>query len=354
MDVSIIIPTRNRLPLLERALSAALSQRDVALEVIVVDDASTDGTAAWIWELGAPQVHLERLRANQGVALARNHGLARATGEWLAFLDDDDFWAPDRLSRLLAMARAEQADIALSRTVVVDERGRVEAIDVVPAPPRLEQAMLATNAIGSPSGALVRRELVERVGGFDPRFSVLADWDFWLRILDGARVAICPEVLSAYVAHPGGMHARDASGAVREFAALADRHDGIREDEFLRWIGRAHRRAGRPLAGAGIYLRLAAATRRPSDLGRALLTLAGERSVAALRRTWRRPPQPPAWLEDYRVRPGSTELGPVCVNPRCHHGPGRVSAERSRLADWSDEDGRKLGVPHPPDREDSS
>jgi glycosyltransferase involved in cell wall biosynthesis len=300
VDVSVVIPTFNRWNLLRRALDGALAQTDVELEVVVVDDASADETAARLSAIADPRLTVLRQPENRGVSAARNLGLECASGTWVSFLDDDDVWSPRRLRTLLDLAAGRNADLVLARTIVLDERGRPEAIDVVPEPPSLRTAMRITNAIGSPSGALIRRDAALRAGGFDERFSVLADWDFWLRLLDVADVAISPEVLGAYTAHPDGMHARNADAAVEEFRVLREAHapggGGFETDEFMRWIGRAHRRAGRRRAGAVVYLRLLRRTHRLSDAGRAALALLGERPASALRRRVRRPPDPPAWL----------------------------------------------------------
>jgi glycosyltransferase involved in cell wall biosynthesis len=95
VDVTVVIPTRNRARLLAEALRSALSQVDVALEVQIVDDASTDETAALLDTFPDQRVKTIRLVSARGVAAARNLAAAEATGEWLAFLDDDDLWAPD-------------------------------------------------------------------------------------------------------------------------------------------------------------------------------------------------------------------------------------------------------------------
>src|SRR5690348_694187 len=97
-DISVVIPTRNRWDLLSRSgLSAALMQEDVDVEIIVVDDGSTDETPARLAALEDPRVTVIRHDQPRGVAAARNRGIAAARGEWLAFLDDDDLWAPDKL-----------------------------------------------------------------------------------------------------------------------------------------------------------------------------------------------------------------------------------------------------------------
>ena len=96
-EISVVIPTRNRRRLFALALASVLDQRGVRLEVIVVDEASTDDTAAMVHAIADPRVHVVRHDVPLGMTAARNRGIAAATGEWIAFLDDDDIWVPDKL-----------------------------------------------------------------------------------------------------------------------------------------------------------------------------------------------------------------------------------------------------------------
>ena len=110
MDVSVIIATRNRSTLLAETLRSVLGQRGVDFEVIVVDEASTDDTAALLAALDDPRVRVIRHGEALGLSAARNHGAAEANGDWLAFIDDDDLWAPDKLARQLRAAEDARRD----------------------------------------------------------------------------------------------------------------------------------------------------------------------------------------------------------------------------------------------------
>ena len=96
-EVTVVIPTRNRSRLLPVAVSSALGQEDVEVEVVVVDDASTDDTQKVLADLADERLEVVRLSSRQGVSRARNIGIAAAGAGWLAFLDDDDIWAPRKL-----------------------------------------------------------------------------------------------------------------------------------------------------------------------------------------------------------------------------------------------------------------
>ena len=103
MGVSVVIPTRNRTALLAMTLRSVLRQRDVTLEVIVVDEAaSTDDTGARLAAIRDPRLRVIHHDAPRGLPAARNHGAEEARGEWLAFIDDDDLWAPDKIGAILA------------------------------------------------------------------------------------------------------------------------------------------------------------------------------------------------------------------------------------------------------------
>ncbi|HAX91285.1 MAG TPA: glycosyl transferase [Rhodospirillaceae bacterium] len=117
-DVSIIIATYNVENYIERAIQSALAQRDIEVEVIVVDDGSTDKTWDAVCALNDPRVKSMRLDRNSGPSAARNAGLDLATGEWIAILDGDDTMEPDRLARLVRRARAEKADIVVDNLEV--------------------------------------------------------------------------------------------------------------------------------------------------------------------------------------------------------------------------------------------
>src|SRR5678816_1662061 len=108
MNVSVVIPTRNRSALLAMTLRSVLHQKSVDLEVIVVDEASTDETATMLAAVTDTRLRVIRHDTPQWLAAARNHGAIEANGQWLAFIDDDDLWAPDKLVR--QVEAAEQAD----------------------------------------------------------------------------------------------------------------------------------------------------------------------------------------------------------------------------------------------------
>ena len=242
-----MIPTLERPRELRRALAAVLAQRDVALEVIAIEDASPEPyAAAAVAEFGDERARALRLPTRGGPAAARNAGLEVARGEWVAFLDDDDDWADDKLRAQIDALDAAAAQWAWCAASVVRADGTELYTQPAPPPERIAELLLHNNAVpGSSSSVIVRTALVRELGGFDERFAHLADWDLWIRLAGAARAASEPEFLVTHRVHEAGMHSRDTDGALREFRAFVAKHPEVHSRIFLRWIAGAHWRAGR-------------------------------------------------------------------------------------------------------------
>jgi len=287
----VVIPTRNRWPLLSRALASVLGQEDVTIEVVVVDEGSSDETPGRLAALDDERVRVLRNDEPTGVARARNRGVEAAGGEWVAFLDDDDFWAPAKLRKQLDACAATGASFSYTGLVTTDpslERRRVSP----PFPAAgLERTILDMNVVGPPSSVIARSALLAEVGGFDPEFSILADWDMWIRLATAAPGAACDEPLTGYLSHPENMHL-DAPAAIEEFRRLRAKHAtlaaslGVRigGERWYSWIASSLRRSGHPFRASGLFVWVALRWRRPGLLARAAGTLAGERVVARVRR----------------------------------------------------------------------
>jgi glycosyltransferase involved in cell wall biosynthesis len=206
--ISAIIPAYNHARFLAQAIESALAQTLPPVEVIVVDDGSTDETAEVLARY-AGRIRVIH-QANRGVAAARNAGAAAAVGDYLAFLDADDVWAPGKLAAQTARLLAEP-DLGL---VHCSE----EQIDAAGATLGylydglegwvIEEFLLFRRAIirGGGSGALIPSAVFQAVGGFDERLSTSADWDLYCRIAARYRIGFVPEALLRYRLHGGNMH----------------------------------------------------------------------------------------------------------------------------------------------------
>jgi len=232
--VSVVIPTHNRRDLLLRTLRSVLQQRDVAVSVIVVDDAGADGSTEAVRALGHPDVQAIRHPSCQGVSRARNTGLHQVDTPWVAFIDDDDLWAPDKLSAQLgALSTRPSARWSCAGAVLIDGDCRVFRALPPPAVPEISHLMRSYPTVpGGGSGVLTATSLAREVGGFDDQLSILADWDFYLRLSLNSPVAAVPRPLVGYYAHSDSMY-HDINGVVTELLALEAKHAAALPEEQM-------------------------------------------------------------------------------------------------------------------------
>lgn len=214
--VSVVIPAYNAEAFIGRTLASALAQTHRKIEVIVVDDGSTDRTSEIV---EAAAVNDERIRlfrrANYGVAEARNFGVSQARGSLIAPLDADDLWHPQKISRQVAVIQASQRiGLVYCWTVPIDEndfiippvkeRRRVDLTNVV-----LEMATNG-NFIDCSSNPLFRRSFFEDVGGYDPGLLLVKaqgceDWKLYLSLAGTCEFAVVPAYLVGYRRWTGSM-----------------------------------------------------------------------------------------------------------------------------------------------------
>jgi glycosyltransferase involved in cell wall biosynthesis len=221
--VSVVIPTYNHARFVSEAIDSALRQTTPPHEVIVVDDGSTDDTRARLIDHG--DAVLPIFQTNAGVAVARNAGVARATGDLLAFLDADDTWLPTKLEQQLECI-LENPSLGLVHCGLeyTDGSGRRLARVLDGAAGRIASDMLlfsSTTVLGTGSSALIPRDVFEGLDhGFDPRLPAAEDWDLAYRIAREYEVGFVPEALVRYRLHDANRHndARAfARGVLRTF-----------------------------------------------------------------------------------------------------------------------------------------
>jgi len=246
MGASVVVPTRDRSAMLGTALRSVLAQRGVELEIIVVDDASSDRTPEVIRSFEDPRIRTVRNRVPIGPNAARNRGAEEARGRWLGLLDDDDLWAPDKLAAQVAAGEEEGRDWAYAGSVNVNER--LEIIHGVP-PPTPEQVVAAvrrTNPIpASASNVVIRRTTFAGAGGFNEDLRACEEWDLWIRLAASGPPAWVPEPLVAYRMHPGNA-ILDVEALMTGARKLEELH-GTRTDwgHFHRWVAQLCLRDGR-------------------------------------------------------------------------------------------------------------
>lgn len=180
-QVSVIIPTFNREKTLSRALDSILIQEAVAFEVTVIDDGSTDGTRQLI-EQRYPQVSY-MYQNNQGPSAARNRGIERARGEWIAFLDSDDEWLPGKLKAQLDFFQGHpEYFIAQTEEIWIRNGVRVNPMHKHKKYGGWIFEKCLPLCVISPSAVMIHRKLFETAGLFDETLPACEDYDLWLRI----------------------------------------------------------------------------------------------------------------------------------------------------------------------------
>jgi len=318
--VSVILPTYSRLELLPRAIDSVLAQTFSDLEVVVVDDGPSGAIADFVGGHPDERVRLVRHERNQGVAAARNTGIAASSGAYIGFIDDDDIWLPAKLERQVPLLRDEGADVVHSLVYVANGEGDVYAAatergfrlfrDVAAAGyPYVWLLRRSSFQIGT---FLVRRECIEEIGGFDEALSAVDDLDFVHRLRRRYDFRLVDEPLTKYCFHETNWsHDKDPQTWVRlahkELAWLGEADPPGRRgiEAYLQmqiaqaaWIGGDYRATMRPA--------LRARRRDPSVIsGRtlakyvaaALLPRSRVDAARAKARTERPAAEPDPWLD---------------------------------------------------------
>lgn len=225
--VSIYVPTRDRAALVERAVRSALAQRYRPIEVVVVDDGSSDETPRRLAELVAAEPTRLRVLRNEtpeGASAARNRAIREARGRFVTGLDDDDELLPDHVERLCDAYRDEFAFVCSSRLEVVGERRVPNRLD---AGPITLDDLLHYNKVGNQVLAL--RERVLAAGGFDESLPAFQDYDLWVRLLAARGGCALKTRDATYVVHLDHALGRISDSSERKLAGLTrfvERHGG--------------------------------------------------------------------------------------------------------------------------------
>lgn len=212
--VSVIIPAYKAAPYIEETIRGVLSQTHQNWELIIVDDGSPDDQSAVIEPLAQADARISYLhQKNSGVSVARNNGFAHSKGAFVAFLDADDTWLPSNLSKKLErFAQEPELGLVHSDLAIMDGASRLTGETKSGKEGHILRDLLAWNGtcIPTPSSILVKREVVERVGGFDPALSNAADQEFFFRVAHAYPVGRVPQVTWHYRVHHNNMHSNIA------------------------------------------------------------------------------------------------------------------------------------------------
>lgn len=205
--VSVIIPACNAAAIVHRAVDSVLAQSFQDFELLLVDDGSTDNTRSVLAGYGN---RLQLLaRDNGGPAAARNHGLRQARGEYVAFLDADDYWKPGKLQRQVDLldSSPETGFCSTSTEVVNTEGDFLNPWPCCPDAGPFPEVLFMNGTIisGSTSGVLARKHLIDELGGFDEALRGFEDPDLWIRLAALTGYRCIPEPLTVVVRTPGSV-----------------------------------------------------------------------------------------------------------------------------------------------------
>jgi glycosyltransferase involved in cell wall biosynthesis len=197
--VSVVIPAFNMGRYIDQSIASALAQTFSDFEVIVVDDGSTDDTSEVVARFGASVRYLRQ--ANAGGNSARNRGVASSDSQYVAFLDADDIWLPQKLARQIALAESRPDPCLIGCGYRVQDASGTRSYETVVrrsfrSRAEFRRALHICQLVpGSGSGAFVHRECLAAVGPFDETIRVAEDWDMWLRLADRFDAWFVEEVL---------------------------------------------------------------------------------------------------------------------------------------------------------------
>jgi GT2 family glycosyltransferase len=235
--LSVVIPTRDCLAYLPAALASIRAQAIPDVQIVVVDDGSTDGTGSYL--AADPGLTVVTRRGGDGVAAARNAGLAVCKAPIVGFLDADDVWRPGAVAGRLA---AHEADPGLVLSFADYDHVTPDRTDlgtcfgywprfarfvrgrhgVLPLGPQALALLYAENVVGT-STVLARRDALDAEQGFSTEFKLAEDWDLWLRLARRGRVACSTDLAATYLVRPGSL-SRDRPRLIRCMKVIAARH----------------------------------------------------------------------------------------------------------------------------------
>jgi glycosyltransferase involved in cell wall biosynthesis len=229
--ISVVLPTYNRQATLLRSIASVLAQSYTALELIVIDDCSTDRSAELVAAIDDPRLRYVPLPVNGGVSAARNRGVSEARGEWVAFQDSDDEWLPQHLQRLLEAMQTLGADYGIVMCLSRCPEDANFSYDPLPGRPDFSDAAeLVLRRLPVAPCWLARRDHLLRAGLFDLNLNCFEEWELALRVSEFSHIGLLNEVQHLYHRTPGSLFSNTA-GYVRNLTLILNRHGA-------KWAGR--------------------------------------------------------------------------------------------------------------------
>ncbi len=207
--ISVIIPAYNAERTILETIASVQQQTFSNFELIVINDGSKDRTLELLHNIADERLKIFSYE-NGGLPVARNRGISHATGEFIAFLDADDLWTPDKLeAQLEALQQQKEAGVAYSWTYFMDNQGKtLSPGEHIFLEGNVYADLLVNNFVASGSNPLIRKQAIESIGGFDSAFPHCADWEYWLRLAACWHFVVVTKHQILYRQSSGGMSSK--------------------------------------------------------------------------------------------------------------------------------------------------
>lgn len=242
--ISIVIPTYNHAEFLKAAIDSVVSQTYTNWQAIIVNNFSDDNTIQIVSDFKDERIYLVNFRNDGVIAASRNEGIRSATGEFVAFLDSDDTWKPEKLARCAVELLAGR-DIVCHGELWTGKDQRPRVVMYGPRSRATYIKLLYRGNCISTSATIVRRSLLTQLNGFDerPSFITAEDYDLWMRLAElTTNIAFVPEVLGEYRRHSDNASKAVIRNVSAELAVIDD-HFSRQSGSFVRLCRQRHRRA---------------------------------------------------------------------------------------------------------------
>lgn len=239
--VSVIIPTYNRSELLKKAVKSLKKQSHQNFEIIIIDDFSTDDTAQVVKEMDDERIVYLKHDINKGGSEARNTGIRQATGSFIGFLDSDDQWLPDKLEKQLKQFEGKpDVGVIYTGVQVVNENNQPTRKIVPEYKGEILSKLFESNCIDTTSSVLVKKEVLERVQGFDASLPSCQDWDLYIRLAQVTKFDFVKESMVLFYHHSGERITTNKKSVLKGHLSIFEKYKELarkqRKSTFHRFI----------------------------------------------------------------------------------------------------------------------
>jgi len=254
--------------MIAEAIDSVLNQTFKDFELIVVDNYSGDNTESIVKSYSDNRIRYFKNRNKGLVSINRNYGIKKSCGEYIAFLDDDDLWLPEKLEKQVELLDSNNAaGLVYSDSYIIDSNGDLREHTYFysrkPVAGNVLNELLLNNPIPLLT-TIVKRELLNKVGGFNPRYKIAQDYDLWLRMAEYCPIDFIEQPLAKFRVHSGGSYQRDVVIAYQEELQIMDYWLDRKNVEIKRIAGKIKQKK------ANLYLSLVSAHFKNHERGKAL------------------------------------------------------------------------------------